>query len=74
MDRRPSGRRSCEALSCGVAGWVVGFVVVPEPPDDLAPRAAEDAGGVSVAGASGAGAVIDVGGPGVVAAAGVRER
>jgi hypothetical protein len=63
-----------EALQGGVALGVVGVVVVPEAPDDLAPGAAEDACGVGVAGASGAGAVIDVGGPGVVAAACVRER
>ena len=67
--RRRSGRRGDEALSGGVAGWVVGVVVLPESPDDLAPRAAEDAGGVWVAGAAGSGAVIDVGRPGVVAAA-----
>ena len=48
---------------------VVGVVVVPEAPDDLAPGAAEDACGVRVAGASGAGAVVDVGRPRVVTAA-----
>jgi hypothetical protein len=48
-------------------------VVVPEAPDDLAPGAAEDAGGVGVAGASGAGAVVDVSGPGVVVGACVGE-
>ena len=41
---------------------VVGGVVVPQAPDDLAPGAAEDAGGVGVVGAAGSGAVIDVGG------------
>jgi hypothetical protein len=49
-------------------------MVVPKAPDDLAPSAAEDGGGVCVAGASSAGAVVDVGRPGVVAAACVRER
>jgi hypothetical protein len=38
-----------EALSRGVPGGVVGVVVVPEAPDDLAPRASEDPGGVGVA-------------------------
>ncbi|MGN6167157.1 MAG: hypothetical protein ACTHQQ_03175, partial [Solirubrobacteraceae bacterium] len=47
---------------------------MPEAPDDLAPRAAEDPAGVGVAGGSGSSAVIDVGGLRVAAAAGVRER
>jgi hypothetical protein len=42
---------------------VVGVVVAPEAPDDLAPGAAEDARGVGVAGAAGAGALVDVSGP-----------
>jgi hypothetical protein len=62
-----------EVLPGDVLLGVVGVVVVPEAPDDLAPGAAEDAGGVGVAGASGAGAVVDVRGPGVVAAACVGE-
>ena len=48
-------------------------MVLPEAPDDLAPGAAEDAGGVGVAGASGSGAVVDVGCAWVVSAACVRE-
>jgi hypothetical protein len=62
-----------ESLQRGVLEGVVGVVVVPEPPDDLAPGAAEDAGGVVVAGAAGARLVVDVGGPGVVPAACVSE-
>jgi hypothetical protein len=46
---------------------------LPEAPDDLAPGAAEDAGGVGMAGASGASAVVDVAGPWVVVAAWLRE-
>ena len=52
---------------------VVGGVVVPEAPDDAQPGAAEDADGVGVVVASCAGALVDVGGPGVVVAARVRE-
>ena len=52
---------------------VVGVAVVPEAPGDLALGAAEDAGGVGVAGAAGSGAGVDVGRPGVVAAACVGE-
>ena len=74
VDRRFLGRGGDEALQRGVLSGVVGVVVVPDAPDDLAPGAAEDAGGVRVAGASGTGAVIDVCRPGVVAAACVRER
>src|SRR5947207_2012775 len=62
-----------EALKGGVLVGVVGVAVVPEAPDDLAPGAAEDAGGVGVAGAAGSGAGVDVGRPGVVAAACVGE-
>ena len=69
VDRRVSGRGGDEALPRGVAVGVVGVVVLPEAPDDLAPRATEDARGVLVTGASRAGAVIDVGRPGVVTAA-----
>ena len=64
-----SGGRGDQSLQRGVFGGVVGVVVVPQSPDDLAPRAAEDAGGVGVAGAAGAGVVVDVGRLGVVAAA-----
>src|ERR1700739_4912397 len=69
-----SGGSGGEALSGGVAGGVVGVVVLPQAPDDLTPRAAEDAGGVLVAGAAGAGAIVDVGRPRVVAAAGVGQH
>jgi hypothetical protein len=68
--RPPVSTSGCdEALEGGVLVGVVGVVVVPEAPDDLAPGATEDACGVGVAGAAGAGSVVDVGGPGVVAAA-----
>src|ERR1019366_4115716 len=62
-----------EALQGGVLVGVVGVVVAPEAPDDLAPGAAEDARGVGMAGAAGAGAVVDVRRPGAVAAARVGE-
>ena len=68
-----SGRRGDESLQGSVLLRVVGVVVVPEAPDDLAPRAAEDACGVGMTGATGASAVIDVCGPRVVAAACVGE-
>src|SRR5690349_812647 len=68
-----SGCRGDHASPGGVAVGVVGVVVLPQAPDDLAPRAAEDPGGVSVAGASLARAVIDVGRPRVTAAACVRK-
>src|SRR5947209_9550365 len=72
--RPPVSTFGCDgALQGGVLQGVVGVVVLPESRDDLAPGASEDAGGVSVAGASGSGAGVDVGGPGAVAAAGVGE-
>ena len=58
-----------QSLEGGVLEGVVGLVVVPEPPDDLARGAAEDAGGVRVAGPAGSRAGVDVGRPGVVVAA-----
>ena len=47
----------------GVSRGVVGVVVAPQAPDDLAPGAAEDTCGVGVTSASRAGAVVDVSRP-----------
>jgi hypothetical protein len=58
-----------ETLQGAVLQGVVGVVVAPQAPDDLAPGAAEDACGVGMARAAGAGAVVDVSRPRVVAAA-----
>lgn len=68
-----SGRGGDQALSGGVALELVGVVVVPDPPDDLAPGATEDPECVLMAGAASACAVVDVSSPGVVASARVRE-
>jgi len=62
-----------QLLEGGVLGGVVGGLVLPEAPDDCAPGAAGDADRVWVGAAAGAGALVDVGGPGVVVAAGVGE-
>src|SRR5207244_12108548 len=56
-----------------VAGGVVGLAGVPAGPDDAQPGAGEDADGVWVAAAAGAGAVVDVGGPGAAVAGVVGE-
>ena len=64
----------CGGDQASPGGVAAGVVVMPQAPDDLAPRAAEDAAGVGVAGAPVAGTVIDVGGPRVAAAGGVRQR
>src|SRR4029079_4327671 len=72
--RRPVSTLGCgEAVEAVVAGGVVGGVVLPEAPDDAEPGAAEDADRVGVVVASGAGALVDVVGPGVVVAAAVGE-
>jgi hypothetical protein len=66
-----------QVLLGGVPVGVVDVVVVPEAPDHHAPGSAEDPDCVLVAGAAGSGAGVDVGGPGVVVAAGVghgRDR
>ena len=72
--RRPvSTRGGEEALEAAVVVGVVGGVVVPGAPEDAQPGAAEDADGVGVVAAALAGAVVDVGGPGVpVAVASAR--
>ena len=54
-----------EALEGVVLGGVVGGVVLPAVPDDEQPGAGEDADGVGVVVAAGAGLVVEVGGPGV---------
>ena len=46
-------------------GGVVGDAVLPAAPDDVQPGAGEDADGVGVVVASVAGALVEVGGPGV---------
>ena len=63
--------KSCEVA---VAGGVVGLVVLPATPDDAAPRASEDAGGVGVLAAAAGGAGVDVVGPWVPVAGAVGER
>jgi len=57
-----------QGLECFVAGGVVGGFVLPAVPDHEEPGAGEDADGVGVVVASGAGAVVEVGGPGTGAA------
>src|SRR5579872_3604821 len=57
-----------QGLECAVAGGVVGGLVLPAVPDDEQPGAGEDADGVGVVVASGAGAVVEVGGPGACVA------
>ena len=57
-----------QGLECPVAGGVVGGAVLPAVPDDEQPGAGEDADGVGVVVAAGAGAVVEVGGPGAGAA------
>ena len=47
-----------------MAGGVIRDVVLPAAPDDAAPRAAEGAQRAGVVVAAGAGAVVEVGGPG----------
>src|SRR3981081_955287 len=54
-----------ECLEGSVLGGVVGLVGLPAVPDDVEPGAGEDAGGVGVVVSAGAGAVVEVGGPGV---------
>jgi hypothetical protein len=48
-----------------VFGGVVGDVVLPAAPDDVEPGPGQDADGVGVVVASGSGALVEVGGPGV---------
>jgi hypothetical protein len=60
-------------LEGSVLGGVVGGVVVPAVPDHEQPGAGEDAHGVGVVVASGAGTVIEVGGPGMRAHRPVRS-
>src|SRR6266699_684771 len=54
-----------ESLECSVSGGCVGGAGLPAPPDHEQPGGCEDAHGVGVVVASGAGAVVEVGGPGV---------
>jgi hypothetical protein len=54
-----------EGLESVVGGGVVGQAVLPAAPDDVCPGAGEDPYGVGVVAASGAGLVVEVGGPGV---------
>jgi hypothetical protein len=53
-----------EFEQAAVLGGVVGGVVGPAAPDHADPGSGEDANGVWVSGAAGAGAVVDVFGPG----------
>ena len=62
-----------EALQRGVPGGVVDVVVLPQSPEHAAPGAAEDPDRVRVRGAAFCGALVDVGGPGVVVSAAVGE-
>ena len=58
-----------EGLQGAVFGGVVRGVVLPAAPDDVEPGAGEDADGVGVVVAAGSGSLVEVGGPGVGAAA-----
>ena len=72
-----SGRLACRLLGegcCGaVAGEVVGGAVGPAAPDDADPGAGEDAHGVGMVLAGGAGVIVGRGGPGAGVAAVVGE-
>src|SRR5204862_8038620 len=73
-----SGRDLLGSLpgECGgsaVPGWVVGGAVDPAAVDDADPGAGQDAGGVRVVFAAGAGVVVDLRGPGAGVAAVVGE-
>src|SRR5665648_418818 len=54
-----------DGLEGAVLGGVVGGVVLPAVPDDEQPGSGEDAHGVGVVVPAGAGALVEVGGPGV---------
>ena len=54
-----------DSLEGVVLGGVVGGSVLPAVPDDVQPGAGEDAHGVGVVVSSVAGALVEVGGPGV---------
>ena len=56
------------SLRAAVLGRVVGLAVGPGAPEDARPGAGEDADGVGMVAASGAGAAVDVGGPGALVA------
>ena len=72
--RRPVSTLLCEECVEGVVlGRVVGGVVLPAAPEDAGPGASEDADGVGVAGATGAGALVDVVCPGVPVSGAVGE-
>ena len=62
-----------EPLEAAVESGVVGGAVLPDAPDDAEPGAAEDPDCVGVVVSAGAGALVDVIGPGVVVAAAVGE-
>ena len=62
-----------QGLQGSVAGGLVGGVDLPAVPDDVEPGACQDAGGVGVVVSAGAGAVVEVGGPGVGVARVVGE-
>ena len=74
----PVSSRGCllveQALEGVVSGWVVGGVALPAMPDDVEPGAGEDAYDVGVVVASGGGAAVQVGGPGVGVAGVCGER
>ena len=48
-----------------MAGGLVGAVCLPAVPDDVEPGAGQDACGVRVVVSASAGAVVEIGGPGV---------
>ena len=56
-----------------VPGGVVWGVCLPAAPDDVEPGAGEHADGVGVVVSAGAGAVVEIGGPGVGVAGVVGE-
>src|SRR5580693_5514736 len=63
----------CEGCGCAVSGGVVGRVVDPAGPDHADPGAGEDAYGVGMVFACGAGVIIDFRGPGAGVPAVVGE-
>src|SRR3954447_18901432 len=64
---------SSECSAASMACRVERLAVLPAAPDDADPGPGEDADGVRVPAASGDGATVDVGGPGVSGSAAVGE-
>ena len=62
-----------QGLQGSVLGGVVCGVVLPAGPDDVDPRAGQDAHGVGVIVSAGAGAAVEIGGPWIAAARSISE-